>query len=32
LAKEFQELKNLYEEKVDELLAIQEKEEEINSN
>lgn len=32
LAKELEELKNLYEEKVDELLAIQEKEEEINSN
>lgn len=32
LARELEELKNLYEEKVEELLAIQEKEEEINSN
>lgn len=32
LARELEELKNLYEEKVEELLMIQEKEEEINSN
>jgi ATP-binding cassette subfamily F protein uup len=32
LAQELEELKNLYEEKVEELLMIQEKEEEINSN